>query len=68
MTVEIRSPFLAQLYREAHAKWEEGNRLGLEQHRREIAWPSTSRNTVEGQRAGVSQLGGVARPAAESEK
>jgi hypothetical protein len=60
VTVEIKSAFLRRAYAEAHAKWEEGNRLGLEQHRREWAWPSTSPNTVEGQRGSCSPLGGQA--------
>jgi hypothetical protein len=57
-TVEIKSPFLAQLYREAFARHQESLRLGMEEHRRELAWPSTSRNTVEGERQCVSPLGG----------
>ena len=57
MTVEIKSAFLRRAYADAFAKWEEGNELGLEQHRREVAWPSTSRNTVEGERGCGSPLG-----------
>jgi hypothetical protein len=62
--VQIKDRYLAQLYREAYARHQEGERLGMEQHRREVAWPSTGgRNTVEGERGAVSKLGGVAKPA-----
>ena len=30
-TVEIKDRYLAQLYREAYSRFEEGNRLGLQQ-------------------------------------
>ena len=56
----FKNAFQRRAYADAHAKWEEGNRLGLEQHRREVAWPSTSRNTVEGARGATSPLGGTA--------
>jgi hypothetical protein len=56
--VRIRDPFLAKVYADLYAQHVESLRLGLEQHRREVAWPSTA----EGGRAEVSPLGGVAQP------
>ena len=58
--VRIRSPFLAQLYREAYARFEEGNRLGLQQLANSRAFPSTDPTSTEGERGPTSPLGGKA--------
>jgi hypothetical protein len=63
--VRIRDRYLAQLYREAYDRHLEGERLGLEQSQR--TWPSGA-GSVEGARAEVSPLGGVAKFAAEKER
>ena len=57
-TVEIKDRYLRQVYEAAYARHVEGLRLGLEQHRREVAWPSTA----EGSRGATSPLGGLAQP------
>jgi hypothetical protein len=57
-TVQIKSPFLAQIYREAYERHLEGNRLGLAQLANDRAFPSTDPNSTEGERQGVSPLGG----------
>jgi hypothetical protein len=62
-TVQIKDRYLAQLYREAFSRHLEGQRLGMEEHRRALAWPSTSPSTVEGARGATSPLGGTAVPA-----
>jgi hypothetical protein len=58
VSVSIKSPFLARQYAEAFAKWEEGNRLGREQLNRDRFFPSTDKQSVEGERQSVSPLGG----------
>jgi hypothetical protein len=50
-----------QIYNQIYSRWQQSNRLGLEQDRRERMWPSASPDTVEGQRQSVSPLGGVAK-------
>ena len=56
--VRIRSPFLAQLYREAYERHLEGQRLGLAQLANDRAFPSTDKNSTEGERGATSPLGG----------
>jgi hypothetical protein len=58
MTVEIRDRYLAQLYRDLYARFEEGNRLGREQLNRDRFFPSTDKQSTEGERQSVSPLGG----------
>jgi hypothetical protein len=61
VTVEIRDRYLRQVYSAAWARHQESLRLGMEQHRREVEWPSTAgANTVEGARGATSPLGGQA--------
>jgi hypothetical protein len=60
VTDYFKNDFQRRAYAEAYAKWEEGNRLGMDEHRKALAWPSTSRETVEGARGAVSKLGGQA--------
>jgi hypothetical protein len=59
-TVEIKDRYLAQLYREAYSRFEEGNRLGLQQLANDRFFPSTDKQSTEGERQCVSPLGGVA--------
>jgi hypothetical protein len=63
-TVSIKSAFLASVYRNLYAQHVEAQRLGLEQSQR--TWPSGA-GSASSARAGTSPLGGVAKPAAESE-
>jgi hypothetical protein len=61
------SPYLTKAihqraYADAHAKYVESVRLGIEKDRRERFFPSTSRDAADGNRRHVSQLGGVALP------
>lgn len=56
--VRIRFPFLAQLYREAYARHVEGLRLGLQEMHKTDFFPSTTKESAEGERGPVSPLGG----------
>jgi hypothetical protein len=56
--VRIRDQFLRRAYAEAYSRWEEGNRLGRQQLVNDRMFPSTDKQSVEGERQGVSQLGG----------
>jgi hypothetical protein len=57
-TVEIKSAFLRRIYAEAYARHVEGLRLGLQQLANDRAFPSTDKNSTEGERQCVSPLGG----------
>jgi hypothetical protein len=57
-TVEIRDKYLARLYAEAYARHVEGLRLGLQQLHNAQAFPSTDKNSTEGERGATSPLGG----------
>ena len=59
-TVEIKDKYLARLYAEAYARFEEGNRLGLQQLANQRAFPSTDPTSTEGGRGPCSPLGGQA--------
>jgi hypothetical protein len=57
------SPYLTKAihqraYADAYRRWAEANRLGLQRHRLEYAWPSTSKDPADRQH--VSPLGGTA--------
>jgi hypothetical protein len=56
--VRIADRYLAQLYREAYARHLEGERLGLQQLSNDRLFPSTDKQSVEGERQAVSPLGG----------
>jgi hypothetical protein len=56
--VRIRDRYLAQLYREAYARHVEGQRLGLQQLADQRAFPSTDKQSTEGERGATSPLGG----------
>jgi hypothetical protein len=58
MTVEIKSAFLRRAYTDAFAKWEEGNRLGLQQLANDRMFPSSDKQSTEGERGATSPLGG----------
>jgi hypothetical protein len=58
MTVEIKSAFLRRVYEETYSRWAEGNRLGLQQLANDRMFPSTDKQSVEGERQCVSPLGG----------
>ena len=57
-TVEIKDKYLARLYAEAYARFEEGNRLGLQQLANDRMFPSSDKQSTEGERGPVSPLGG----------
>ena len=57
-TVEIKDQFLARLYADLYASHQEGLRLGLRQLANDRAFPSTDKNSTEGERQWVSPLGG----------
>ena len=57
-TVEIRDQFLRRVYAEAYARHVEGQRLGLRQLANDRAFPSTDKQSTEGERQCVSPLGG----------
>jgi hypothetical protein len=59
-TVQIKDRYLAQLYREAYERHQESLRLGHQQFAQQRMFPSTSAESVEGERQCVSPLGGVA--------
>ena len=56
--VQIKDRYLAQLYREAYARHVEAQRLGLQEMHKTDFFPSTSKESVEGERQAVSPLGG----------
>ena len=56
--VEIKDKYLARLYAEAYARFEEGNRLGLQQLANDRMFPSSDKQSTEGERGPVSPLGG----------
>jgi hypothetical protein len=57
-TVQIKDRFLALRYAETYAQWAEGQRLGLQQLADQRAFPSTDKNSTEGERGPCSPLGG----------
>jgi hypothetical protein len=56
--VRIRDRLLAQLYREAWERHSERERLGLQQLANTQMFPSSTRESTEGERGPVSPLGG----------
>jgi hypothetical protein len=57
-TVEIRDKYLARLYAEAYARHQEALRLGLQQLADTQMFPSSTKESTEGERQCVSPLGG----------
>ena len=58
MTVSIRDKYLAQLYRDLYSRHLEGERLGLQQLANDRMFPSSDKQSTEGERGPVSPLGG----------
>jgi hypothetical protein len=60
-TVQIKDQFLRRIYAEAYAQHVEAQRLGLQQLADDRLFPSSDKQSTEGERQCVSPLGGVAR-------
>jgi hypothetical protein len=56
--VRISDRYLSTLYRNLYSQWEQDNRLGLQQLADSRAFPSTDKNSTEGERGATSPLGG----------
>jgi hypothetical protein len=58
MTVEIRDKYLSTIYRNLYSQWEQSNRLGLQQLANDRMFPSSDKQSTEGERGATSPLGG----------
>jgi hypothetical protein len=54
----FKNQYFIKLYSDLYANWQEGNRLGRQQLANDRFFPSTTKESSEGDRAATSPLGG----------